>query len=44
MRTWHSSLPEGVEYVEVRSVDVHSAEPVKVDINLAEIPKTLEPG
>ncbi|MBI4248849.1 MAG: hypothetical protein HY611_05045 [Elusimicrobia bacterium] len=44
VRTWHSSLPEGVEYIEVRTVDVQSAEPIKVDINLAEIPKTLEPG
>lgn len=36
VRTWHTALPEGIEYVEVQKVYVESGRPVQLTINLAE--------
>ena len=35
--TWHPALPEHVKYLEVRTIDVQSNKPIRVDIDLAKL-------
>jgi plastocyanin len=35
VRTWHSALPQGEKFLEVRTLDVTEGKPVQLDINLA---------